>query len=532
MLRTLTRSAFFISLIAVTAFAQDMPEDILVQQLSSGPLVTDTDASRDLLLRDLDGDGDLDVIVVNLDQDNAIYWNDGTGEFVRETTGPLVSDGGNSRGVATGDIDGDGDLDVFIANSSEQVNFLYENLGPAAPGDGTGAAFERILLGPVGTDIANSRKPKFADVDGDGDLDIVVANFNGHENDLYLNQGGIQGGVQGSFARVVAGDIVSDGGVSYDCALGDIDADGDLDLYITNHDGLVAPTPGSANFLFTNDGAGFFTKVTTGPAVTDVANSLAAGFDDIDLDGDLDLFVGNDEFDDNDLYLNDGSGAFTAVLDGIVVVDRGESIGSTFADVDGDGDRDLLLANRYNQPNTVYLNRRDGTFDRQSFGPFKEVHADTYGVAVGDIDGDARADVVMANLDGVNVAYRGLGSQWADMGSGLAGAGGEPTLGSKGNLVAGEVVAFFVEGAAPSAATTLIVGFSPVFAPLKGGILVPSPDLLLSGLVTDATGALALAGKAPPGLPSGLDMFFQAWIADVSGPAGAAASNALHVITP
>jgi hypothetical protein len=132
------------------------------------------------------------------------------------------------------------------------------------------------------------------------------------------------------------------------------------------------------------------------------------------------------------------------------------------------------------------------------------------------------------------VAFTLLGgvSAWVDLGDALAGAGGEPMLAGSGTLAAGSPVELQLTGAAPLAPAVLVVGFSVLDAPFKGGVLVPSPDALVAGLVTGPTGALLLAGTWPAGVPSGTALVFQEWIQDVVGPQGWSASNALQAFAP
>lgn len=125
-----------------------------------------------------------------------------------------------------------------------------------------------------------------------------------------------------------------------------------------------------------------------------------------------------------------------------------------------------------------------------------------------------------------------VASPWTDLGNGLAGSAGVPLLAGEGNLQPGSDLVLTLSGAAAAAPATLVAGFSLLGAPFKGGVLVPSPGLLLAGLATDAAGGLLLAGTWPAGVPSGLDLFFQAWVADAGASAGLAASNAVRAAVP
>jgi len=123
-------------------------------------------------------------------------------------------------------------------------------------------------------------------------------------------------------------------------------------------------------------------------------------------------------------------------------------------------------------------------------------------------------------------------SPWIDEGAALAGSGGLPALDGEGLLHAGTAMGLNLTGAAPLAPTTLMLGFTELGAPFMGGVLVPQPDLIVGGLLTDAAGALHLGATWPAGIPSGSSLFLQGWIADPAGPWGMSASNGLQAFTP
>ena len=124
-----------------------------------------------------------------------------------------------------------------------------------------------------------------------------------------------------------------------------------------------------------------------------------------------------------------------------------------------------------------------------------------------------------------------LHAQWADLGHALAGTAGKPHLTGTGTLAAGSSDSLQLGSARPSSPATLVLGTGQLNAPLKGGVLVPSP-LLLVMLVTDGTGSLGLPFVMPAGVPSGTDLVLQAWITDPLAPKGVAASNGLAGTTP
>lgn len=124
---------------------------------------------------------------------------------------------------------------------------------------------------------------------------------------------------------------------------------------------------------------------------------------------------------------------------------------------------------------------------------------------------------------------------WMDLGDGLAGAGGVPTLTGSGNLTVGSTTTLTLTGAAPSAPAYLILSLAALNAPFKGGVLVPDPtppNGLVFGLATDGSGSLVVTAPWPAGVPGGVTIYTQCWIPDAGGPVGFAASNALSASTP
>jgi hypothetical protein len=125
-----------------------------------------------------------------------------------------------------------------------------------------------------------------------------------------------------------------------------------------------------------------------------------------------------------------------------------------------------------------------------------------------------------------------LDAPWAWLGRGLAGADGTPVFSPAGELTAGSTYEWSIEHAAPSTAVTLVIGLGELGAALKGGVLVPTPDILVAGLSTDANGELLIGGSWPAGLPSGASVFFQGWIADATGPVGFSATHGVSATLP
>jgi hypothetical protein len=314
----------------------------VLDPLLGDPIVTAIQSSDGATFGDYDNDGDVDVFIATWwNQDNLLFENNDNGSFTQITTGDIVTLNTYSEAGSWADFDRDGDLDLYVCNSAGSfANHLYEN-------DGSGT-FSRVLTGKIVTDQATSRVGVWGDYDNDGDPDVFVANESNQSNGLYNNQG------DGTFVRILSGPHFSDGGDSFGASWGDYDNDGDLDLFVANFGN-------EDNFLYTNNGDGTFTAVSEGPVVTDGGWSIGSAWGDVDNDGDLDLYVANG-FGlpnlTNFLYLNDGDGTFTKVTDDVAVTQIGWSYGCAMGDLDEDGDLDIGIAKCLsdNEHNGVYLN--------------------------------------------------------------------------------------------------------------------------------------------------------------------------------
>jgi hypothetical protein len=121
---------------------------------------------------------------------------------------------------------------------------------------------------------------------------------------------------------------------------------------------------------------------------------------------------------------------------------------------------------------------------------------------------------------------------WTDLGGTLLGSAGLPTLVGTGPLTGGSANQVDVGRGLPGASAWFVLGLSELSAPFKGGVLVPTPDIVLDGFVIGGTGTLSVPFAWPAGVPSGDVLVVQAWIADPAGPKGFAATNGLEAKAP
>jgi hypothetical protein len=298
---------------------------------------------RGVEMGDIDRDGDLDVLAVqDFGARPYLFVNDGTGHFTSE---------GTARGLAVvltssrgqfGDIDNDGDLDVFMttgASSGSRFSCgqyrLYANDGDGFFTDITGTNF------PAGN-VCNNMDAIFGDIDNDFDIDIRTASTGSANSRLYVNNG------SGVFS--VSNNIPADSSCySYD--FGDMDGDGDLDLFGAN------AGSGNTDLLLRNNGAGVYSNASGNLSSNPNVDDNDSVFLDWDNDGDLDLMVGRLGGTQERTYTNNGLGIFTLVTN--VMPNQGDStLDIKAGDLDGDGDYDIVTAQGESGAfqNRIYIN--------------------------------------------------------------------------------------------------------------------------------------------------------------------------------
>ncbi len=384
---------------------------------------------------DYDSDGFLDIYLVNgaatpgteyqTAPRNALYRNLHDGDFSDVTYASKTGDEGYGMGVAAGDYDNDGNVDIYLGNFGENV--LYRNIG-----DGT---FENVSVSAGVADRRWATSCAFSDTDRDGFLDLYVANYHdfSYENHRVCSEGGsglqlycgpeafdgvgdvlFRNSGNGKFVDVTESvGLLREDGKELGVVFGDVDADGDSDLYLANDKTL--------NFLFLNSGDGNFSEVglISGASYNedgDVEAGMGVDMGDYDNDLSPDLFVTNFQWETNTLYRNFGDGTF---LDETYVAGLGKgsipylSWGTKFCDFNNDGHRDIFIANghlesdveiyenaTFAQKNQLFINKGTGYFEE--FIPQSgalQIEKVSRGAAFGDYDVDGDIDVLVANIN-------------------------------------------------------------------------------------------------------------------------------------
>lgn len=329
---------------------------------------------------DFDNDGDLDLAVSLKGGDIRLYRNDG-GTFVN--VGPMLglpTSGPEMRGVAWGDYDGDGWIDLLGgATMPGDLSLVFRNEG--------GKKFANVAP-ELGLTIPkrSARQTSWVDYDNDGDLDVYAANRIG-PNSLYRND-------DGRFTQVLPEAGVSDPRATVGACWFDHDRDGFLDVFLANQSG-------AADALWRNNGDGTFTDVAPklgldNPGRAKDEGGVGCAVGDYDNDGFLDLFVPN--YGVNALYHNNGDGTFTNVASEMGVALDNHAVGAVWGDYDNDGFLDLFVTSYHGprdqqQPSNSLFHNEGGKGFRQILTEKSKLNVGDHGVQWVDYNRDGALDL-------------------------------------------------------------------------------------------------------------------------------------------
>ena len=344
-------------------------------------------SSNDVEVADIDNDGDLDLLVVDIiNRAVKVVRNAGGGTLAAPATALALPPDYYPQDLAIGDLDNDGDLDLAISTYfSTQGGNGAITIG-LNDGQGnftaTAPAVLSTLVGnqPMGIEVG--------DVDADGDLDILTTSYAGNAVSVCRNNGS---------AGFTLAATVAVGDSPRDLALGDLDGDGDLDFVTANSGG----TPSASVRL--NDGSGQFAAPTQGGSLSTGLQSIGVALGDVDRDGDLDALVTNPAGGSVSVCLNNGAGLLTPLVPAVVLgaVPAATPFDVALGDIDGDGDLDGLAVNAYGNAPTVRVMVNDG---RGGFSLGRDyivaLSVTPNHIALGDLDGDGDLDLATDGVTG------------------------------------------------------------------------------------------------------------------------------------
>lgn len=403
-----------------------------------------------------------------------------------------------------------GGLDV---DQDGHDDFVVGSVADDRPGGPTVTGSARVISGLTGADLWAFYGDASGDAFGQGVDLIEDLNGDGHP-DILVGGGKPAAGAAG-YVRVFSGQsgallyqlngAVDESFGTHISRCADLDGDGWPDFLVGASAGVTLATPGS---VYVYSGAtGSLLQQLVGEVAGDAFGQFAACPGDLDCDGFTELLVGapchdTAGVDAGRVYVySSTSWASPMILDGLARVDGA-------GDVNWDGFPDFLVSS----PTASPVASQEGI-------------ARVYlGLPSTCANGPASQD---QNGDGIPDSCE----VWKDHGKALAGQNGLPRLRGEGLLVVGKPVRLKLDQARHHATTFLVVGASEICAPLFGGTLGPFPDRITFLGFTSSAGELCLAVPALPPVPTGISFYLQAWIIDLSNPAGFSASNELEGMT-
>ncbi len=348
---------------------------------------------------DIDGDGKPDVAVPNFgtgSQTVSVYRNTSvTGSISGSSlvSHHQFSSGGNTNSIAIGDLDGDGKMDMVVPNVNP-INTIgvFHNTSTSGTIDGTTFAARDDF-----TSSTNPRDVVLADLDGDGKLDIAAPNASVHTVSVFRNTT-IPGDIDAN-SFTAAQDFFSAGSAPNGVAAGDIDGDGKIDLAISDQTTHTVSVFRNTNTAGTNDASSFAGAVSFAIGNTAMPPTLA----DLDGDGKLDMAVSSFGTDQVGVFRNTSTSGTINASTFATRVDYTTGDGPqkiAAGDLDGDGKPELVVENQVGSTVSIFKNNSvSGTIDASSFAAKLDVTPGSTpaGVAIGDLDGDGRPDLAVAN---------------------------------------------------------------------------------------------------------------------------------------
>jgi hypothetical protein len=348
---------------------------------TASDIATDADGAKSVFAADMDGDGDMDIVSASMNDDTiAWYENDGNAN-PSWTASDIDANAVSARSVFAADMDGDGDMDIISASYSDSTIAWYENTA-------TFSLDPSWTSSDLATSVSGAASVFAADMDGDGDMDIVSASMNDDTIAWYENDGAAN-------PSWTAADIDTNADGAYDVHVADMDNDGDLDiLSASQSDHTIA-------WYENNNGDG--SSWSAANIDTNAASAKSVFAADMDNDGDMDILSASYNDDTIAWYENDGASnpSWTA---SDIVTDADGAWSVFAADMDNDGDMDIVSASTLDDTIAWYEN--DGAADPSWAASDIATSADgARSVFVADMDGDGDMDILSASLFDDTIAW-------------------------------------------------------------------------------------------------------------------------------
>jgi MYXO-CTERM domain-containing protein len=391
MSRPILSSSLLLALVGPLLVTASSARASLWEDDTAGSIGTTAEWTNKAELADINGDGRVDILFANggnyssagANELNRVFLNDGDGTFTEATTTVFGAIGDHARVIKVRDVDADGNVDIIVGTTYQTQSRLYL-------GNGSGS-FTEVTSTHLPAQLASVGDLELGDVDGDGDLDMVLADW-GAGNPL-SNAGGRTmlwlGDGTGHFSDVTAAQM-PDINVGFSWDLEFIDADNDFDLDIA-----VSCKSCTGSYLFVNDGAGNFTNDAT--ALPQFSNNYEFEALDLNHDGALDMITMNDGPSlRGHVFLGDGAGKFSDATSSLWPTAENAAEDDNMAvvlDYDSDGDPDFLIGS-LSGSDRLLINDGAGHLTENAAVFLGAATPGTLCIQVADLNGDARPDVV------------------------------------------------------------------------------------------------------------------------------------------
>ncbi|MCA6402768.1 MAG: VCBS repeat-containing protein, partial [Cytophagales bacterium] len=333
---------------------------------------------------DLDGDGKADLAIANQSSNTvSVFRNTGSAGTISYAAKVDFATGSDPSSASIGDLDEDRTADLAVANARSNTVSVFRNTGSA----GTISYATKV-------DFATGISPlsvSIGDLDGDGKADLAVANKGSNTVSVFRNTGSA-----GTISYAAKVDFAADEG-SYSVSIGDLDGDGKADLAVANYNSNTVS-------VFRNTGSAGTISYAAKVDFATGTNPASVSIGDLDGDGKADLAVANQISNTVSVFRNTGSAGTISYAAKVDFTTGSAPISVSIGDLDGDGKADLAVAN-YNS-NTVSVFRNTGSAGTISYAAKVDFATGSgpYSVSIGDLDGDGKADLAVANASSNTVS--------------------------------------------------------------------------------------------------------------------------------
>ena len=342
-------------------------------------IATSASGPQSVFAADMDGDGDMDIVSASYGDDTIAWYENNGAADPTWTAADISTTADEARSVFAGDIDGDGDIDIVSASSNDDTIAWYENNGASDPS---------WTAADIATSADGAQSVYAADMDGDGDMDILSASFTDDTIAWYENNGAAD-------PSWTAADIATDADGAFSVFAVDMDGDGDMDIIsASSNDNTIA--------WYENNGASD-PSWTASDIVTSADGAQSVYAADMDGDGDMDI-ISASYLDDTIAWYENNGAADPSWTAADIATDADGAYSVYAADIDGDGDMDIISAS-FNDDTIAWYENNGATDPSWTAADIVTSADGANSVFAADMDGDGDMDIVSASYGDDTIAW-------------------------------------------------------------------------------------------------------------------------------